>query len=221
MSQQTISNDDQFLLFKEVYFRLSEPKAKKEALQLVNSSVSAFAEKGIDAYSMSSLSRFCGVTPQKMRYCLGDLEEIKSLCVKFTRFIYQSYVLEKLNQTDLSDARHLIEVYVDACLEWPEKMSSHTTFWIRFLSEARRAKSPSRQLNTEATKVGLQRLKSFVAKFMSMTTSEGDSLAEKILILHTLITGQILCEATEDKPHLQAERKKLKQFCVFYISQLR
>lgn len=189
-----LRDDFQYLIFSEIYQSLGTRKQSRVAFQILEATIDCIAKKGSSNLTMKAVERSSGVTSSKICYYFKNLETLKVISVKYIRILYQTYVIESLESVE--NLEQAFEVYFESCLTWPRYFPKHSSVWIAFLHSASLNDS-SRAINSEAVSVGLKRLEALVAKFRD-DIKDTKKVAKGVYLVHTLITGLLLSEATEE-----------------------
>lgn len=189
-----MKNDIKFVVFSEIYQRHSAPKSKREALSILSSAIELFGKKGFNTTTMSMIAKHYGTSTTKVSYYFGTLPELQTSAIKYTRYLFQSYVVDEMSKKKTS--LEMFNCYFTCCITWPRYFESHTRLWISFLHLCT-LKEELRAINTQAVDVGFLRL----VELIQLGQESGQFICKderKVAkLIQTLVTGLLLANASE------------------------
>ncbi len=211
-----LKDDLKFVIFSEIYNKHVAPKSKREALNILNTAIEVFADKGFHGTTKSMVAKRYGASTAKITYYFGSLDELKLSAIKYTRYLFQSYVIGEITQK--KTPIEMFNCYFDCCMTWPRYFAGHTRLWISFLHQCTHTKE-FEKINTEAVEVGRQRLEEMIRLGKAQGDFKCEDEAQAASIIHTLITGLLLSNASELESEASDLRiKTIKNHCVAILT---
>jgi AcrR family transcriptional regulator len=195
MTRLQIKADVRYLLFSEIYYKLEEPKAKRKAFAILESTIQCLAKKGFEGVTLEMIAREAAVTRPLIKYYFNDLDDLIISAIKFIRLFFQKFVVDQMMRE--RDEVRMLERYAKACFQWTDIYKSHSQVWLAFLHRCTRSKS-ERALNTIAVQVGEQRLSELLAQGKEKGLFRHENSAQTAKIIQTLITGAMVTVNAED-----------------------
>lgn len=211
MRKKIISEDLKHLIFDEIYHRYNEPKTRRKAFAVLESSINVFAKKGFENVTFKMISREAGLTPPSLRYYFSDLEEIKESSAKYVHIIAQKIVVEALTKSDEPHA--MLNDYLWAHYAWASNFKNHLHLWLGFIFYSSRRKK-ERALNTEAVLNGAYRISEILAKGRKTGVFKHDNDFASARMIQTLILGWLTTISTEDIENSRAYSSEVIQECM-------
>ena len=206
-----LRDNAKFLLFSEIYFKFQSHGSKRKALAIVESAIQLFAKKGFENTTLNMIVNDTGLSRSTIFYYFSTLEEIQLYSLKYIRVLYQSYVVSTLKEKE--KALESFDAYFDSCFKWPELFGSYTSVWLNFLYKSRSNKKFC-SINSEAVEVGFYRLISIIDRGCEEGVFKCQNSRDTARIIHLLITGLLLSEATERDELIESQRDKVKEECL-------
>lgn len=211
-----LKKDINYILFSELYHRLDQPKARRKAYYILEVAIDCFAKHGLDKTSLSTISRISAIKKTTLLYYFQSFEELKIFTMKYLRLLYQRHVVSELEKADRKDFKDLFFRYWNACFSWPKHHPKHSAVWVAFLQKSI-TDNKIAAINTEAVDQGLERLQEIIKVSDPKKQKSKERLEQLSLVIHTIITGQILCEATERRANIIERRHILKLECFILL----
>ena len=212
MKKRSPSNDEiGFILFTEIYSKLTEPKSKRKAFYILEAAIQCFAKSGFDAVTLEMIAREAGVTRPLLRHYFADGNDLRTTALKYIRVLFQRLAVDAVKKENTVDGA--LEAYVDACFYWVEHFKAHSDVWLSFLYRCAKQKS-FRDLNSAAARVGEERILSLIRQgakngILKMTSPEASAKA-----LQSLITGALVTYVSENLKDRPAYKEIIKQECL-------
>jgi len=190
-----LKDEIRFLLFSEIYDRHSSPKAKRQALNILDSAIELFAKKGFHATTKKMIARHHGCSESLVTNYLGKLEDIQMESIKYTRYLFQSYVVDEM--TTKTTYTEMFKCYLESCILWPNHFQNHTSLWISFLHQC--TQDPQlKRVNTIAVEIGFERLTELIRLGKEAGEFTYVDLELTAHSIHLIITGLLLSNASEE-----------------------
>ena len=183
-----------YLIFSEVYQKLEIPKAKRAALSIVETAISCFYKKGWAGVTMTMVARESGIKRQSLSHYFSTLEELREVSIKYIRLVFQKEVVDKIgNETN---PEKMIEIYVQSCFEWVEDSKVHAVVWLSFIHSCT-SHEGDRNLNTEAVKVGTERIAYILNLGVEKNIFPQINVIERAQMIQVLIMGAMIAYAAQ------------------------
>lgn len=210
-----IRDDYRYVIFAELYDSSNSPQRNHRAQRIVESAIKVYARSGLMESSLNQIAIESGCSLSTLKNYFKSSNELRFFTLKYVRVLYQEYVIHEMSKG--ADPKEALEIYLDCCLRWPRYFIAHQKVWLSFLSFAA-GDSKLREMNQEAVRVGFERLKDLIQKGVqhgqfNLKTRSADQCAR---VIHTLVTGVILSQATENSNFADDGYLDLKAF-VFEI----
>lgn len=204
-----LRDDFRFILFCDLFqAKYSSPTQKREAMQILEGAVEFFGVNGLNSNSLSSIAKRCGVSKSKLlRYYAGK-EELVLESVKYTRFLYQSYVVEE--SSGKPSSVETLEKYIESSVRWPSYFPNHVALWLAFLRVCS-LKPHYREINTQSVEVGYSRVLHIIETGQKNGEFSPGDLESKCRAIHHMLTGLILSLNTETDTRLEKEIDEIKR----------
>ncbi len=210
-----LKDDMNFVLFSEIYYRYSSPKAKREALNILNGAIELFARKGFQTTTLSMVAKRYGSSTTKVLYYFGSLEELRLSAIKYTRYLFQSYVVEQMEKGATPRDKFLI--YFECCLTWPRYFGNHTSLWVSFLHLCT-LDDKLKAINTAAVIVGSDRLTELIRAGKQMGEFACDDEKQSARMIQSLLTGLLLSNASEEHDQTNSDlNEAVKSTCLVIL----
>lgn len=201
-----------FILFSELNSSCKTIKAKRQSMEITEAAIRRFAKQGINKSTILTIAKDSAVSAKTIYNYFGTFDELVVHSLKYVRLLYQNFVVEELNKNiESGSPPELLEIYLDACFEWPTVYKDHSSFWISFLHECTKNKT-FKELNTKMVQVGRERIESIIR----VKINKEENLTVLAEILHQLLTSYLLSMSTESS----FDRKKAKELILRCTHQL-
>jgi hypothetical protein len=194
-NQLKMSRDFTFIVFSEINLPFKNIGTRRVAFSILEGAIKAFNKYGIESATLKQISVFSGFKIDHIRNHFKSLKNLKMICAKYCRVLYQRYVIEKMNVA--VSYEKLFEIYFAACLDWSKNFGAYSKFWLKMLSISV-ANPELKTLNTEAVDVGLQRLVLFIKQGVEKKAFSCEDCEKAARLIHIVITGLLLSATTQD-----------------------
>ena len=202
-------------MFTEIYQRVSEPKARRKALAMLEAAISVYAKKGFEATTMEMIAREAGVTRPLVKHYFRDMEDLQETAIKYIRVIFQKFAVDALLNAETHQEK--LDAYIESCFNWIAHFQSHALAWQAFLHRC--AKSPkARNLNTLATSTGEERIISLLEDGKRAGVFQFQNSALSAKLIQAIITGALVCLGSEELQDKNAFKVGIKQTCLSLVA---
>lgn len=195
MSLKIVKDDLSFILFAKDYLRFSEPKAKRKAFHLLESTIQCLARKGFGQVTLEMIAREAGVSRTLVKYYFKSIEEIELYALKHIRVSAQ-----RLASKTLEEERHpkeMLQNYTKACLNWANQYRTHALVWLSFVHRCGRDRH-SRDLNSESVEAGTNRIRSLLDIGRATGCFHCEDTTKAARLIQITITGALCTMASEN-----------------------
>ncbi|MGE0526210.1 MAG: TetR/AcrR family transcriptional regulator [Bdellovibrionales bacterium] len=158
-ASRIVKDHIRYLLFSEIYFKLSEPKSRRRALHILEAAIKCFSRRGMTGVTVEMIAREAGVARSLINHYFEGPEDVQMCAIKYIRLIFQKFCLDALSREP--DPALMLERYIRCCFEWLQKSKTHALVWCAFLERCARLTN-LRRLNTEAVRVGTERIETLL-----------------------------------------------------------
>lgn len=190
-----LKDEINYLIFGEIYFRFSDPGARRKAFAILEAAIVCLDRKGFGGVTLEMIAREAGITRPLIKHYFADLDDLCGTAVKYIRLRFQKMVVDEVsNQT--TEVLKLVR-YIDTCFEWIDKFRSHANVWLSFLSQCVR-KPSLRKLNTTAVETGEERIVGLLRLGQKNNVFHFKSVEGTAKALQSLLTGALVTYSSED-----------------------
>ncbi len=199
--------DLQRLVFSEVYQRYSEPKAQRQAFEIMEAAIRCLAKTGFDQITLAMIARDAEVTRPLLKYYFADLAEITNSSIKYIRLVFQKRVVDSIKTN--SNASDCLVRYIDAHFQWVADNRRLATVWLAFLHRASGSKH-SRALNTVAVEAGTDRIHAIIEQGINSKLFFCNNIESTARAVQTLVTGALIHVLTDEITNLKIYNQQIR-----------
>jgi AcrR family transcriptional regulator len=211
MAKKVLKNELDFFLFSEIYQRFQEPRAKRKALNLLESTIQCLSRKGFDGITLEMIARESAVTRPLIKHYFDDLQELKVFSIKYIRLLFQTLAVDEMKKA--KNPAEMLGAYIDSCFRWVSNHRSHSLVWLAFMHRCAH-NSEMRQLNTEAVDTGNERIETLLELGKSQSVFHFDLANETAKMIQVLITGALITFVSENLKDPKAFAIETRNTCL-------
>jgi|GEM_PF-5081548 len=110
-TSRLLKDEINYIIFNEIYFRFTQPKAKRKAFTILETCVRCLSRKSFEEVTLQIIATEAGVSRPLIKYYFTDLASLLETVVKYIRLKFQNYVfLTKASNRSASDQKHIASV---------------------------------------------------------------------------------------------------------------
>lgn len=205
-----LKDDLRFILFSEIYLFTTSAKAKRKALNIVETAIDVIAVHGMKKSTLAMVAKRSKMSESSILYYFSSFQNLQIFCLKYSRVLYQKYVIS--NVTKSQNPIKMFELYFDSCLLWPRYFPKHKALWIDLFHQTLTSKK-MRAFSTEMVTVGFERLHELIRLGHESGHFHSTNSLQTARTIHILITGLLLSEATEENELIEQQNEIIKSQC--------
>jgi AcrR family transcriptional regulator len=208
---QLARSDVKFLLFSELYVRMTSPKARRKAFNLLEAAISCYARKGFEAVTMEMIAREGGVSRAALSHYFKGVDEIRELSVKYIRLVMQKLAVDAMSKE--TDPEKVLSAYIGFCFEWVRNLRTHALVWLGFLHRCT-GHTKLREINTLASLTGADRISNLIRKGISSGTFQYVDPQSAARSVQALITGSLIMYVSENIEGQDSFERRVTDLCL-------
>jgi AcrR family transcriptional regulator len=113
-----LKDDLRYILFTDIYHRVSTGKGKKTAHKIIEYTIDYIAKNNFKNVNLKHIATETNVSVSQINYYFGTQSQLKLFAIKYTRYLYQDYVIQQMLKGQ--SFTKMFENYFDSCLNWPK-----------------------------------------------------------------------------------------------------
>ena len=209
--QKFLKDDLNYLIFAEIYQRIESPRGNRKAFQILEAALKCLAKKGFEALTLEMVAREAGISRPMVNRYFKNLDELRELSIKYVRLLFQKMAVDAVAKETRHDK--MLKQYVSACFQWLAVSKTHALVWFAFLHQCMR-RPKDRALNTEAVRVGEERIQSLLMAGKAAGVFRHDDSERVAKQLQIVITGALLSVMSENYEDLKSLAALIESQCL-------
>jgi len=172
-------------------------KAQRTQVKIIESTIKCYSSVGIDNTTIDKIAAMSATSRPLVLHYFPTREILAENVVKYIRANMQNEAVKAIKSAQ--SPKEQIANYIESVFQWVQDFDQHLKVWMLFYYYCG-INNKFNDLNTKLVSMGHERIQELFKLYVGTRKVQDKVLAEKAKMAQILITGGMLCCATEKLP---------------------